>query len=126
MGSDGAGVGVSTAGGVGLSTPEEGSSVAPGVGSVLGPGETEGSCEGLALGSVEGSAEGSTLGEGEMEAAGPAIWSLPPLQVPGRLFTLYQPTAVSYQLGPAILPLLRQKVYWVTLSLRTQLLSDQS
>ena len=48
-------------------------------GPIEGPGETL------------GSAEGSTLGEGDGDTAGPAMWSLPPLQVPGILLTLYQP-----------------------------------
>ena len=52
-------------------------------GPIGGPGET--------LGSMEG----STLGEGDGDTAGPAMWSLPPLQRPGRLLLEYQPTAVS-------------------------------
>lgn len=60
-------------------TPEEGSSEGPGesVGPSDGGGETVGASE--------------ALGEAKGDTAGPAIWSEPPLQVPGRLLPSYQP-----------------------------------
>lgn len=133
VGSSGSGVTVGSGGrmGVGLGV---GSSVGPGggLGSSVGTGVGEssgfmvGSAEGDADGDTEGEAEGDALGEAEGETVGPAIWSEPPLQVPGALPLAYQPTAVSKQPGPASLPLLRQKVIWVTFSLMTHSLPDQS
>lgn len=63
-----------------------------------------GSPLGSVLGSAEGSAEGAVEVTGSAEPAGAgdpaeeapwAMWSLPPLQVPGFLSGEYQPQAVS-------------------------------
>lgn len=104
--------------------PGLGSSLGPGLGSVLGPalGDTDGDVEGDTEGDTEG--EGDTDGDGD--TVGPATWSEPPLQVPGAFPGSYQPVEVSKQLGPASLPLLRQKVAAYTLSLITQSRPDQS
>ena len=73
-------------------------------------GSALGSALGLALGDTEGTTDGAADGEAEGDGDGPVIWSEPPLQVPGALPGSYQPVAVLKQLGPASLPLLRQKV----------------
>ena len=95
-----------------------------GEGSALGPalGDTEGPTEGA----TEGPTEGATEGETEGETVGPAMGAEPPLQVEGALPGSYQPVAVSKQLEPASLPLLRQKAAAYTLSLKTHGLPDQS
>lgn len=89
------------------STVEETADEVSGEGSMEG--ETEGSNEGDGEG--DGETEGEGDGDGDTEGEGetlPAIWSEPPLQVRGILSVVYQPLAVSKQLGPASRPLALQ------------------
>lgn len=84
----------------------------------LGVGEALGTVLGTALGTVLGTALG-VPGAGEAVATPPKMWSEPPLQVLGMPSSVLanQPTSVLKQLGPAIFPLLRQKVFCTIFSL---------